>query len=80
MKKMSLSSLLKWILGRLLRKSVREAALSDFEERFVQVYEAKGKTASLLWYGFQIIGLFPSAIKNIFTGCSPCRKYLLLFL
>ena len=64
MKGMRSSSLRKWILGRLLRKSVRKAALSDFEERFIQISEAKGKAASFLWYGFQIIGLLPPAIKD----------------
>jgi putative ABC transport system permease protein len=58
------TSIRKWIMGQLLRKSVCEAALEDFEERFVHISKTRGKLASFLWYGLQIIALFPSVIKE----------------
>lgn len=51
-------------MGKHLRNSVREAALEDFEERFAQVSKTRGKFASVIWYGFQIISLIPFAIKE----------------
>lgn len=52
------------VLSRLLRKSVRDSALADFEERFGQITQSRGKTAAFFWCGLQIAGLIPSAIKD----------------
>ena len=52
----------KCILGRLLRKSVREAALEDFEDQFIYISKTKGKWASFLWCGIQIASLIPFAV------------------
>ncbi len=52
------------ILGQLLRKSIREAALRDFEERFLYIHKTRGKLASVLWYGIQLIFLIPFTIKD----------------
>jgi putative ABC transport system permease protein len=54
----------KWIIGLLLRNSVKDAALEDFEERFAYISNTRGKLASVIWYGFQIVALFPFVIKD----------------
>ncbi len=63
-RKMNPSSFRQWILSRLLRKSVRDSAHADFEERFGQITESRGKTAAFFWYWLQIAGLISSAIKD----------------
>jgi putative ABC transport system permease protein len=66
-KGMRMISLRRWILRRLLRKSVCEAALADFEERYDQISETRSKTAASQWFGLQIIVLFLFALKDSIT-------------
>jgi len=52
------------ILRRLLRKSIRNTALEDFEERFEFIRKNRGRFVAILWYWFQIISLIQPFIHD----------------
>ena len=65
------------ILGRLLRSSVRESALQDFDEQFAQIKRRRGTLIATLWFGVQVLFLIPSAIKDSFYwSAAMFRNYL----
>lgn len=53
-----------WILGRLLRSSIRGAALQDFDERFIQIKRRRGTLIAILWFGIQVLSLIPPLLKG----------------
>ena len=57
-------SIRSWILRRLLRNSIRNAALEDFEERFDFIHQNRGRFFANLWYWFQIISLIQPFIHD----------------
>ena len=74
-------SVRRWILGRMLRNSIREAALKDFEERFDFVSGNRGRFVSFFWYWFQIIVLLPSFIGDMFYWrIAMLKNYLFIAL
>jgi len=52
-------------LGRLLRPSIREATVEEFEERYKSLAESNGRIPALIWYGYQITALLSSFIINL---------------
>jgi putative ABC transport system permease protein len=68
-------------LGKLLRLSVRDAAIEDFEEQYTSIAGNKGLLAAFLWYMFHTICLIPSYIKdNMYWSTSMFKNYLKIFL
>jgi putative ABC transport system permease protein len=64
-------------LGKLLRLSVRDAAIEDFEERYTSIASNKGLLTAFLWYMFHTICLIPSYIKdNMYWSTSMFKNYL----
>jgi putative ABC transport system permease protein len=57
---------LRGILLFLLRNSVREGAVEDFEERFSFLIEQKNWCFATLWYLFQLCFLIPSFLRDLF--------------
>ncbi len=69
------------ILGRLLRPSVRESALLDFDDQFDRIRRDKGTLIAILWFGIQAIFLIPSAVKDyLYWSGLMLRNYLTIVL
>lgn len=69
------------ILGRLLRPSIRESALQDFDDQFSQIRRNKGTLIAFLWFGIQVICLIPSAVKDSLNWSGlMLRNYLTIVL
>lgn len=64
MKTRSQFALKRWILGRLLRPSIRESALQDFDEQFALIKKRRGTVIATFWFGLQVFSLIPSAAKD----------------
>jgi len=58
--------LLAMLLSRLLRGSVRDGALNDYEERFERISRERNRGAASAWYIGQMAYLVPIAIKDSF--------------
>lgn len=64
------------ILGRLLRSSIREPALEDFDERFIQIRKQRGKLIAMLWFGAQVFSLIPSLLKDsVYWSAAMLKNY-----
>ena len=65
------------ILGRLLRPSIRESALQDFDEQFAQIRKHRGTGIATLWFGVQVLSLIPSAAKDsLIWSTAMLKNYL----
>ena len=65
------------ILGQLLRSSIREAALKDFEERFDFIAENRGRFSAFMWYWYQIICfILPTIHDSIYWRFAMFKSYL----
>ena len=63
-----------WIIGRLLRSSIRDSALQDFNEQFAQIRKRRGTLIATLWFGVQVLSLFPSAAKDSLVWSTAMLK------
>jgi putative ABC transport system permease protein len=64
------------ILSRLLRSSVRESALQDFDEQFTQIKKRRGTPIATLWFGVQVLSLIPSLLKDsIYWSAAMINNY-----
>ena len=64
------------ILGRLLRSSVRESALQDFDEQFTQIKRHRGAVIATLWFIIQVFSLIPSLLKDsIYWSTAMLKNY-----
>ncbi len=64
------------ILGRLLRSSVRESALQDFDEQFTQIKRHRGAVIATLWFILQVFSLIPSLLKDsIYWSTAMLKNY-----
>ena len=65
------------ILGRLLRPSIRDSALQDFDEQFAQIKRHRGTFISTLWFGVQVLSLISSLLKeSLYWSAAMFRNYL----
>jgi hypothetical protein len=64
LKKKRKSTIRERILVRLLRSSIRDAALQDFDQRFLQIKKHRGTLIATLWFGVQVLSLIPSLLKD----------------
>jgi putative ABC transport system permease protein len=62
------------ILSRLLRPSIRESALQDFDEQFTQIKRRRGTLIATVWYGVQVLSLIPSSLKDSFYWSTAMLK------
>jgi putative ABC transport system permease protein len=64
------------ILSRLLRSSIRESALDDFDERFIQIKRRRGTFFATLWFVIQVLSLIPSILKDsIYWSAAMLKNY-----
>ena len=69
------------IIGRLLRSSVRESALQDFEEQFSKIRRERGTFIATLWFGLQVSSLIPALLKDsLYWSAAMLRNYLKIVL
>jgi len=67
----------RWILHRMLRNSVRETAIEDFDEELRAVSEKRGKFAASLWLWLQIAALTPSfVVDQTYWSVVMLKNYL----
>jgi len=62
------------LLKSLLRTSVRDAAASDYEDRFEYLTNTQGIFRARLWYWGQILNLIPVALIESCTGSASMLK------
>jgi len=74
MKHQKKTTIKQWILSRLLRPSIQESALQDFNEQSAQIRKRRGTLVSALWSGVQILSLLPSAAKDSFYWSAAMLK------
>ncbi|MFC1492924.1 ABC transporter permease [candidate division KSB1 bacterium] len=69
--------LLRRVLAFLLRVSVRNGALAEFDEAFSDKAERSGYFIAYLWYAFQIIALLPEFFKDkLYWSFTMFNNYL----
>jgi putative ABC transport system permease protein len=64
------------ILSQLLRPSIRESALQDFDEQFIQIRTRRGTLIATLWFAVQVLSLIPSLLKDsIYWSTAMLKNY-----
>ena len=64
-------------MGEMLRWSIRDRALEEFEDRFETIAQDRSRMHAIAWYWFQIVGLLPSVLKeSIEYGGAMFLSYL----
>jgi predicted permease len=65
------------ILGSILRHSIREGALEDFNDQFQMIVKERSKLLAIIWYWFQILYFFPAYLFNyLYWGVIMFKNYL----
>jgi putative ABC transport system permease protein len=62
------------ILSRLLRSSICESALQDFDEQFARIKRRRGTIIATLWFGVQVLSLIPFLLKDSFYWSAAMLK------
>lgn len=59
------NSIRRVILAGILRDSIRQDAMEDFEDQFEYISSSRGNLAASIWYWYQIFSLIPGFILNL---------------